>query len=663
MNRLNSSIRKAGGLWPFVVENYRGRRWYALRIWGLVAGAVVRVYRPLLRRVEFIAITGSCGKTTTKELIGGALASKFRGTRSPDNDNQPWHIASALLRVRPRDDFSVQEVGIYSRDAPVIDAALDLIRPTIGVVTNIGSDHISSYGSLEAIAAEKGKLVERLPSTGTAILNADDPHVLAMRARCTARVITYGLAPGATVRAANVSSVWPSRLSFDAVYENQIEPVCTDLCGDHWVSAALATIAVSIAMGMSLREAADAMRSAPPFERRMEPIRRADGVWFVFDNAKSPLWTIPATFRFMRDARASRRFIVVGTVSDYKGDPGKVYGNVAREALQAAEHVVFVGSKASKSRAATHGVPDPRLRAFYSLKAACEHFCTVLQPGDLVLLKGTPNDHLERIYKAGILPQRPPATATTVESAQREGPARPAGQGWVQVVVGLGNPGEKYQDTPHNVGHAVVDILARFFGVPWIAEPEVLVATVPLSTGIIYLVKSRGNVNDTGSALQALSPRLGFAALDCVLLQDDLNLPPGGVRSRHRGNDGGHNGVRSVLSALRSIEIRRVKIGIGRPDADLSATAYVLTPMDAQRREVMRKAYLDAACRALTLLGDSAPAHAELLDVRARFEASISAISPLPIGSNARADATPLAGPRPPAKPPASIPQDRQSID
>ncbi len=185
---------------------HRHQEWYSTRARGVAAAALVRVYRPLLRRCTFIAVTGSCGKTTAKELIAGVLSSKFRGSKSPEDLNQHYHTATALLSVRPGDRFNVQEVGIGKYCAGMIDVSVGMIRPQIGVVTKIGSDHISAFGSQDAIAREKRRLIESLPASGTAVLNADDALVLAMRDQCRGRVLTYGVAPDANVRAENISA-------------------------------------------------------------------------------------------------------------------------------------------------------------------------------------------------------------------------------------------------------------------------------------------------------------------------------------------------------------------------------------------------------------------------------------------------------------------------
>lgn len=611
----------------FAAGVHRDRNWYLTRVGGMAATTVIRAYRPLLRGCTFIAVTGSCGKTTTKELIAGALGTRWQGSRSPDNLNQHYHLAMSLLRTRLSDRFSVQEVAIGKFRSGLIDLALELVRPTIGVVTNIGSDHIDAFGSLDAIAREKRKVVEALPPSGTAVLNADDPRVLAMREHCRAKVLTYGTSQEAAVRAIDVSAAWPERLSFTVVHGDRQERVQTQLCGEHWLSAALAAVAVSLTMGMSLAESARALRGVPPFPHRMFPVERPDGVTFIMDDYKSPCWTLPATFAFVRGARARRRVIVVGTLSDHPGSSRKAYRMACKAALESADQVVFVGTRASKALPVRSAGGTDTLQVFYALDDACRHLGQTLAPGDLVLLKGGETDALHRICAATPPPPgnaaEPGRESSTAASESR--PADAASTGWTQAVVGFGNHGDRYRLSPHNLSHEVLEILARFFDVAWTAQPEAWIATVAFATGTVHLVKPRTNVNDSGGALKRVAARLGFGAGDCILVHDDLAFEPGVVRSRLRGNDGGHQGVHSVLTAFGSIDVRRVKLGVGYPAPGASVETYVLTPMSPDRLAIMRPAFTDAAHHVLTQLAMPRAARAEVFEARARFERDFGA--------------------------------------
>ena len=217
---------------------------------------LAELYRPCLGRVIFIGVTGSGGKTTTKDLTAAVLSSRFKGGKSEYNKNIQNEVVKTIFRTRPWDKFLVQELTAASphKIFPFGDT-LRLFKPQIGVVTNIGSDHLSLFQSEEAIAAEKSKLITALPKHGTAILNVDDEKVLAMQAKCAGRVLTFGLGQEAMVRAVNVSSRWPERLSFTVLYSGQSQFVQTQLCGRHWAHCVLAAIAVGLVMGVLLATA------------------------------------------------------------------------------------------------------------------------------------------------------------------------------------------------------------------------------------------------------------------------------------------------------------------------------------------------------------------------------------------------------------------------
>ncbi len=275
------------------------------------------------------------------------------------------------------------------------------LKPQIGVVTNVGMDHYSVFGSVDAIAAEKGKLVSALPVNGTAVLNADDARVLAMQSRCAGRVVTYGLSPTAVLRADDVRADWPNRLSFTALYEDQSIRVETQLCGAFWTPSVLAAMAVGQIMGVPLAASADAIRKVPPVEGRMCPVTTADGVTFISDCWKAPQWTIPASLEFMGQAAAKRKIVVIGTISDYPGKAAAKHPRVARQAMEAADFVLFVGAYASKCLTARRHPHDQTLQAFVTVRQLSRFLRDFLQPGDLVLLKGSLKaDHLEQLVAA-----------------------------------------------------------------------------------------------------------------------------------------------------------------------------------------------------------------------------------------------------------------------
>jgi aminoacyl-tRNA hydrolase len=563
---------------------------YGPALFGLAA-----FYRARLHRVVFVGVTGSCGKTTAKDLIAAVLATRFRGRKTLDSLNAPLSTAKAIFHVRPWDEFYVSEISGAHDGKPVIDESLPLVRPQIGVVTNIGTDHLSAFHSIDAVAAEKGKLIAALPPDGLAVLNADDERVRAMQTLCAGRVVTYGLAPDAMVRAESISACWPDRLSFTVCYEGQSYRVQTQLCGTHLVTCVLAALAVGIATGIPIADAIRAIGAVPPPGGRMYPVSRPDGVVFIQDDRKAPLWSIPAALHFMKDARAARKVVVIGTISDYSAKSQRAYVSVARQALDVADCVVFVGPRASKCLKARRHPKDEALQAFYSMEAACEYLGNWLRRGDLVLVKGSRRDEMWKIIEGSVRSRNGAAAGPTARHSTES--ANPA-----QAVVGLGNPGERYQNTPHNIGQRAVDILAASLAAEWTREDQAMVARVARSGQSVYLIKPLTKINTTGPVLLRLSHRLGFEAAGCTLVHDDLDLPLGAVRVRMRGSDGGHRGVRSVLEVFQTDAFRRVKIGVGRPGEKGEAAVHVLEAFPPAELPLIDKTCAEAADRILKLL-------------------------------------------------------------
>ena len=375
-----------------------------------------RRHRDRLGDVVFIAVTGSCGKTTTKNLIAAVLAGRYQGAKSSGSNNCGTDIAADLLTVRPDDRYFVQELGAWG--AGTLDAGIDLIRPDIAVVTNLRNDHYSAFHGPRGAQAEKGKLVTHLPATGAAVLNWDDPYVRELAANTTARVVSVGRDSAAELRAVNVTACWPQSLSFDAVHGHDRMHVQTRLLGEHLLGSALAALAVGLVLDVPLAEAADRLAAAEPTPRRMSQVTHPDGVTFVRDDFKAPIDSIPEALTFLRQSTAGRTIAVLGRISDFPGRSRRTYTEIARHAARAVDTVVFVGERAAQLWGDQRGttIADQRqLRGQLDLPEPQDHprgdifvFATVAQAstfltgylhaGDLVLLKGSgPTDHLERI--------------------------------------------------------------------------------------------------------------------------------------------------------------------------------------------------------------------------------------------------------------------------
>ena len=562
---------------------------------------VAMLYRRLvLRDTTVVVVTGSCGKSTTKDLTAGVLRRRLRGFASPLNNNMPWHITRLVLKNRPSHDFCVIELGAAGETLLPIETPLRILRPSIGVVTNIGTDHFTVFRDLDATAAHKGKLIDALRPDGVAVLNADDPRVLGMRHRCRGRVVTYGFGAGADVTGANVTSAWPDRLALDVTAGGGTVRVQTRLCGTHLAANVLAAIAVGHVMGIPLETAAEGIASVEPFEGRMSPVTTADGITFVRDDQKSPMWTIPATIEFLRTARAARKIVVQGTVSDFPGNPGRKVPRVAADILDHADVLIGVGGHATYTLRARARVEGRVRHAVSTAEDALAWLQEHARPGDLVLLKGSRSDRLGIIAERW-KPRAPDAADDAADRALLAGELthRSSSRAW--LIVGLGNPEARYDNTPHNIGYAVVDQLAERLGATWMTRRTVSTATAEVDGQVVVLAKTGTYVNHTGTALHALATELGVDADRCVVVLDDLHIAPGAVRRRDNGSSGGHNGMQSLIVAFQTEHIRRVKVGVGRPvDGDIAR--YVLQPFDSSACALMAKAVAEAAATVLHLV-------------------------------------------------------------
>jgi UDP-N-acetylmuramoyl-tripeptide--D-alanyl-D-alanine ligase len=318
--------------------------------------------RAALDHVTFVASTGSCGKTTCRLLTAAIL--EGAGHCQHGETWIPAKLAQVLEQVGPETRFCVCEVGATGPRS--LSEPLKLLNPQIGIVTTIGGDHYTAFRTLEATALEKGKLVEGLPPEGTAILNEDDPLVRGMAERSRARVMTYGVSESAGITGSAISGQWPDRLALTVAHEGTAVRFETQLVGEHWVTSVLAAVACGIACGLDLETCAAAVKSVESAFGRYSVHLRPDGGVYVLDSRKAPYWTIRSSLQFVADARAPRKTILFGTISDYSGAAGVRYRRAGRDGLEVADRVIFVGPNSGPpqncgpAHCATDSSPSPR---------------------------------------------------------------------------------------------------------------------------------------------------------------------------------------------------------------------------------------------------------------------------------------------------------------
>lgn len=348
---------------------------------------LVHRYRKMLKHTVFISVTGSSGKTTTKDLIYHILSQSYCGTRTRGTYNGLSSHCRTILCTMPWHRFCVLEVAAGLPDS--IARAVSLVPPDMGVVLNIGLEHFSLMRTREATAASKELVVTCLPETGTAFINTDDPLVEAMSSRIRARVVRFGRDERSNLMFSGEASCWPDRLCFRIHLDGRSYLVRTQLCGTHWVTSIVAALAVGHTMKVPVEDMLSAVGSFSPVRGRMCPVEMSDGVTYIEDYWKAAYWSINLSIDFMREAKASRRIIIIGTISDYPGAASPKYRQVAAAALAAAELVIFTGNNATMAVKRGAASENPRLIILPQLQEVKDYLQKHLQPGDLVLLKGS----------------------------------------------------------------------------------------------------------------------------------------------------------------------------------------------------------------------------------------------------------------------------------
>ncbi|MFC4907915.1 UDP-N-acetylmuramoyl-tripeptide--D-alanyl-D-alanine ligase [Actinomadura gamaensis] len=362
--------------------------------------------RGLLERLPDVAvtgITGSAGKTSTKDLIA-QVVERCGPTIAPVGSfNNEIGLPLTVLRADGATRNLVLEMG--ARGIGHIAYLCGIARPSIGVVLNVGSAHLGEFGSREAVAQAKGEMVEALDASGTAVLNADDPIVAAMASRTVARVVTFGRSADATVRAVDESLDDAGRGRFTLVTPEGSAPVALRLMGAHMVPNALAAAAVARAAGMPVADIAEALSAAGPRSRwRMEITERPDGVTVINDayNA-NPESTRAAVDVLAHVARGRRAFAVLGEMAEL-GDASvaehaKIGQHVARSGVAG---LVVVGGAAAPvaEGAAQVAAWTGELVQVDDVGAAVTALSGRLRPRDVVLVKGSRVTGLERVAAA-----------------------------------------------------------------------------------------------------------------------------------------------------------------------------------------------------------------------------------------------------------------------
>lgn len=297
---------------------------------------------------RYVAVTGSCGKTTTT-VMTGRLLERYGKTVTGARQNSGTTLLRHVRHVRTPVDYMVQETSGHEPGA--IAVTTRTLRVDAAVVTAVGFEHWSSYRKegmdfTDAIALEKGKLVEAVAPGGFACLNFDDERVRAMASRTKERIIGFGLSPDAEVRATNVEMRWPHRLSFDVTVAGVTHRVQTRFVGSMMLTNVLGALAVVHGFGLDLGPAIAALAEFEPVFNRMGVHAGRDGKTYILDTQKAPLWSTEMLANDLPGIGIDDLIFVLGDMSDVRGTAKSQYRRLVRTLSERAGTVVVVGTAA-----------------------------------------------------------------------------------------------------------------------------------------------------------------------------------------------------------------------------------------------------------------------------------------------------------------------------
>jgi len=339
--------------------------------------------------LEVIGITGSLGKTTTKEVVASVLSAKRRVLRSEGNLNSEIGLPMTVLNgLESQHEIAVLEMAMYQ--VGDIRFLARLARPRIGVVTAVLPVHLERLGTIERIHQAKQELVEELPSNGVAVLNADDPRVASMATATSARVVRYGVSGDADVRAEHVETQGLRGVQFDLLHDGQRQRVHLPLLGAHSVYAALAAAAVAREEGLSSAEVADALAQLSP-ALRLVVVDGINGSRIIDDSYNASPESVLAALNLLRELPGTRKIAVLGDMLELGSEEVPSHRRVGNRAAAVIDLLVVYGprSSATATEARSAGLAPEQVLHASSRDEIVEFLRDELRPGDDVLVKGS----------------------------------------------------------------------------------------------------------------------------------------------------------------------------------------------------------------------------------------------------------------------------------
>ena len=350
---------------------------------------------------KVVAITGSAGKTTTKEVTSEFLEARYRVVRNRGNFNNHIGLPLSLIELRQRPEMAVVELGM--NHAGEISTLVRVAEPDVRVWTNVGEAHLGFFASLDAIADAKAEILEGAAASTLLVANADDPRITARIGAFRGRVVTFGIDRDADVRASRVVDRGIDGTSARVTARSGSVEITTPLIGRANLSNILAATAVAEEFGVPLADVASRAKRLRPASHRGEIVRLAGGVTVVDDSYNANPTATRRALDVLASAATTRRIAVLGEMLELGERSAELHEGVGRAAANARVDVLLaVGgapAKALADAAVAAGMPAASVRYFATSDEAADAAAALVHSGDLVLVKGSRGVNTDRVVE------------------------------------------------------------------------------------------------------------------------------------------------------------------------------------------------------------------------------------------------------------------------
>ncbi len=392
------------------------------KVLRLMAKVVLWKFKP-----KVIGITGSVGKTSSKEAIFAVLNAKFKVRKNEKNYNNEIGIPLTIIGVETGGSSLIKWVGIFcewlkliclNNDYPeilILEMGVDrpgdmkyllsFVNPDLGVVTNISSSHIEFFKTLDNIAKEKGGLVENLKSQGFAILNADDDLAVKMSKRTKGQILTFGFEKSAIVNASHPTYYYdgmiPEGISFKLTYDGKTIPVrLNGILARHQINAALTGVAAGVAMKMNLVEIADALKNFKSAHGRLNLIAGVKGSYLIDDSYNASPTSTTAAIKVLEELNGVRKIAILGDMLELGNETEMGHKAIAKQLAQShIDKVLLLGKRMvfASEELVESGFPAENLIHFDTHEQLSAKAKEMVSEGDIVLIKGSQGMRMEKI--------------------------------------------------------------------------------------------------------------------------------------------------------------------------------------------------------------------------------------------------------------------------